>query len=102
MSETATALTKEAIIELVNKTNNPVIQINLVAEPQVLAYSKRIEQKGGIPYILVITEEGPALLSLSLERPQPIPPDEMPEGLRRIYDERTGIGPALKKRPGKI
>jgi len=71
---------------------HPVIQINLTTEPtEVIAYSNRIEQKGGLPYILVITEEGPALLSSSVQRPQAIQPDAMPEGLRQIYDERRAI-----------
>jgi hypothetical protein len=103
LDEAATSLTKEAIIELVKITNNPVIQINLTTvPPDIIAYSRRIEQKGGLPYILVLTEEGPALLSSSLERPQPVAPDAMPEGLKRIYDERGAFGPALKKRAGKI
>lgn len=93
MSEDSLSLSRDAIKKLVRKTRSPVIQLNLMSEPpEAIAYSNRIEQKGGIPYILVITPDGPAILSSSIQRPQGILPDEMPEGLKRIYDERIAIG----------
>ena len=92
MPEDSPILSADAIKRLVRIIRHPVIQINLTTEPtEVIAYSNRIEQKGGVPYILVITEEGPALLSSSVQRPQAILPDAMPEGLRQIYDERRAI-----------
>jgi hypothetical protein len=95
MPDDASELSVDAAKKLVRSINHPVIQINLRKEPpEVIAYSNLIEKKGGIPYILVITEEGPALLSSSIENPQAIRPDAMPEGLREIYDERIPIGKA--------
>jgi hypothetical protein len=93
MPEESSSLSSDAIKRLVRKTRSPVIQLNLTVEPpEVIAYSNRIEQKGGVPYILVITPDGPAILSSSIQRPQGILPDAMPEGLRQIYDERRAIG----------
>jgi hypothetical protein len=93
MPEESSSLSSDAIKKLVRKTRSPVIQLNLTVEPpEVIAYSNRIEQKGGVPYILVITPDGPAILSSSIQRPQGILPDAMPEGLRQIYDERRAIG----------
>ena len=93
MPEESSSLSSDAIKRLVRKTRFPVIQLNLTVEPpEVIAYSNRIEQKGGVPYILVITPDGPAILSSSIQRPQGILPDAMPEGLRQIYDERRAIG----------
>jgi hypothetical protein len=93
MPEESSSLSSDAIKRLVRKIGSPVIQLNLTVEPpEVIAYSSLIEQKGGVPYILVITPEGPAILSSSIQRPQAILPDAMPEGLRRIYDERRAIG----------
>jgi len=92
MPEDSPTLLADAIKRLVRIVRHPVIQINLTTEPvDIIAYSNRIEQKGGVPYILVITEDGPAILSSSVQRPQAILPDAMPEGLRQIYDERRAI-----------
>jgi len=93
MPEEADSLSREAIKKLVRTVRYPVILIDLrTAEPTVMAYSNLREQKGGIPYIIVITPEGPALLSSSAVMPKAILPDAMPAGLLQIYQERTPIG----------
>jgi len=93
LPEDATALTADAIKKLVRTVRHPILQIDLTqADLEVIAYSNRIEQKGGIPYILVITPEGPAILSSSGQQARPIKVEDMPSGLRQMYDERRAIG----------
>ena len=93
MPEEADSLSREAIKRLVRIVRHPVILIDLrTAEPTIMAYSNLREQKGGIPYIIVVTPEGPALLSSSALAPKAILPDAMPAGLLQIYQERTPIG----------
>lgn len=94
MEEGATALTQDAIKKFVIlHIKRPVIQINLTTEPiDILSYSTRKEQRGAIPYVIVVTPEGTALLSSSPKFYEPIDVETMPSGLTEIYADRTMLG----------
>jgi len=92
LDEMARELTDSAIRKLVAVTRRPVIQINISGEePVILSYGPPREQKGGIPIIFIITSAGPAILSSSAAHPSPILPDDLPSGLREIYDDRITL-----------
>jgi len=100
IDETSVALTDSAVRKLVSITGRPIIQIDVRGdEPVIFSYGPSREQKGGIPIIFVITSEGPAILSSSSAHPSPILPDDLPSGLKDIYEERVTLVFKRKKIP---
>lgn len=100
IDETSIAMTDSAVRKLVSITGRPIIQIDVRGdEPVIFSYGPSREQKGGIPIIFVITSEGPAILSSSPAHPSPILPDDLPSGLKDIYEERVTLVFKRKKIP---
>jgi hypothetical protein len=87
------ALTLDAMKLLTLRVKKPIIHVDLQAgtlDIQAVGPSRKNE-KDPNPVILIamdIDEGGPAILSLSPERPIPVPLDRLPSGLRFMYDER--------------
>lgn len=86
-------LSSQAVKTLVSRIRQPVIQVDVQSgnlDFQAIGPSPKRE-KSSIPIILIamdIDEGGPALLSLSPERPIPVPIERLPSGLKFLYDER--------------
>lgn len=83
------AFTKEAMKRLVSALRQPVVQIDLRGpEPNILAFGLLRKQKVNIPYIFILTAEGPALLSKKENYYQAVLLEDMPEALFEIFENR--------------
>ena len=93
LEESAPALTKEAIKKLVVLTRIPILQFNLEAAPPDDSYAYGLfgRQKSEVPYIFIITDEGPSLLSLSSTQLEIVRPEAMPSELFDIYEGRVSL-----------
>jgi hypothetical protein len=90
--EMSASLDKDAVKRLTLAIRRPVLYIDTVFDPpEVLKYGLYKQQKSSIPFILVSTEDGPRQLSTSKRTIQDVRPEQMPRGLRKLYDERTII-----------
>lgn len=87
LPEDISALPKEAVRRLAKFAEQPIIQINILKDPpEVLAYAPTRKQRSSIPFILIITEDGPRLLSSSSTYPTYVQVSKMPRGLLNIYN----------------
>ena len=93
LEESAPALTKEAIKKLVVLSRIPILQFNLEAAPPDDSYAYGLfgRQKSEVPYIFIITDEGPSLLSLSSTQLEIVRPEAMPSELFDIYEGRVSL-----------
>lgn len=86
LEEDVSTLTKEAIKKLAMFAEQPIIQINTIKDPpEVIAYAPAKKQRTPVPFILIITEDGPRLLSSSPSSPSYVQLKAMPKGLLNIY-----------------
>jgi hypothetical protein len=70
----------------------PALQSVHTADPvEVFAFSPLKKLKSAIPFILVSTEDGPRIVSSSKKYAQDVKPEQMPEGLKTLYEERISI-----------
>lgn len=92
MEENSPYLNRDAIKRLTLFIRRPVLYIDLLADPvDVLAFAPLKKLKSPNPFILVSTEDGPRILSSSKKFPQDVKPDQMPEALKTLYEDRISI-----------
>lgn len=93
LPEDALALTKDAIKKLVTLARRPILQFHPEASmpDDTYAYGLFGQQKSEVPFIFIIDESGPALVSTSPTSFQPVTPEDMPSELFEAYDMRTAI-----------
>ena len=81
--------------KLVLLVRRPIIQINFVGgKLDQDSFGPAKKMKDPTPFILIaqdIEQGGPAMLSLSPEKPVPIPVERLPPTLEFLYEERTLI-----------
>ena len=85
------AFSKDSLKRLVSFLRQPVLQIDIRSdgEPNVMGLGLLRKQKINVPYIFILTSEGPALLSKKENYYQAVPPEDMPEGLFELFEDRT-------------
>jgi len=92
MEEDSADLSRDAVKRLTLQIRRPVLYIDLLADPvEVFAFSPLKKLKSAIPFILVSTEDGPRIVSSSKKYAQDVKPEQMPEGLKTLYEERISI-----------
>jgi len=95
LEDDALALTPESMRKLVLLARRPIIQINLMAgklDQDAFGPAKRM--KDPTPFILIaqdLEDGGPAMLSLSPEKPVPVPISSLPLPLEFLYEDRTPV-----------
>jgi len=94
-------LTDDAMRELTLATRRPIIQFNLLDNGISFSqFGPAKRQKDPTPFVLVameIEQGGPAMLSLSPTAPIPVPVENLPSGLKYLYDERVLVSEPAKK-----
>jgi hypothetical protein len=84
IKDDTTALTDEMIMNIIKTRNMPLIQINVSVDPPVVIAKQPVRPTSvGVP-VIVITNDGPALLMRSPADPQLLKKDDMPKGLLNI------------------
>lgn len=95
ISDDDIALTEDSMRNLVLLVRRPIIQINFVGgKLDQDSFGPAKKMKDPTPFILIaqdIEQGGPAMLSLSPEKPVPIPVKRLPPTLEFLYEERTLI-----------
>ena len=92
VDETANTLDRDAVRRLAVKLRRPIIYIELMYDPpEVISFALSKKQKSAVPHILIITEDGPRLLSASKRYVQDLRPDTMPAKLVQIAKEANVI-----------
>jgi hypothetical protein len=90
IEEDANSLDRDAVRRLVVKLRRPVVYIDLIFDPpEVISFALSKKQKTPIPHILILTEEGPRILSSSKKSLQDLRPDQMPAKLADLAKEAT-------------
>jgi hypothetical protein len=84
IKDDTTALTDEMIMNIIKTRNMPFIQINVSVDPPVVIAKQPVRPTSvGVP-VIVITNDGPALLMRSPADPQLLKKEDMPKGLLNI------------------
>jgi hypothetical protein len=84
IKDDTTALTNEMIMNIIKTRNMPLIQINVSVDPPVVIAKQPVRPTSvGVP-VIVITNDGPALLMRSTADPQLLKKEDMPKGLLNI------------------
>jgi hypothetical protein len=84
IKDDTTALTDEMIMNIIKTRNMPLIQINVSVDPPVVIAKQPVRPTSiGVP-VIVITNDGPALLMRSPADPQLLKKEDMPKGLLNI------------------
>ncbi|NBV77175.1 hypothetical protein EBR66_03370 [bacterium] len=84
-------LDDKTLARILHEISMPVIQIDIRSDPPKYRAFKPIRPSApGVP-VFIITEEGPALLLLSPELPQFLTRDDMPRGLKQIYEKADSL-----------
>lgn len=92
MDEMSPDLNRDAVKRLTLHIRRPVIYIDLLADPvEVFAFGPLKKLKSAIPFLLVSTEDGPRVVSSSKKYLQDVRPEQMPEGLKTLYEDRISI-----------
>ena len=90
MKDDSAELDRDAVKRLTLHIRRPVIYIDLLTEEE-FAFGPAIRMKSPIPFVLVLTEEGPRMLSTSKKYIQDVKPQDMPEKLKVLYEKRIPI-----------
>jgi hypothetical protein len=92
MKEDDGYLDRDAVKRLTLHTRRPVLYIDLLSDPvEVYAFGPSTKMKSPVPIVLVITEDGPRIVSSSNKYSQDIKSEQMPDKLKELYKERTLI-----------
>jgi hypothetical protein len=92
MKEDDAYLDRDAVKRLALHIRRPVLYVDLLTDPvEVYSFGPATKMKSPIPFLLVITEEGPRIVSSSNKYLQDVNPEQMPEKLKELYKERVPI-----------
>jgi hypothetical protein len=98
LEDDATELTEDALRSLTLKARKPILQIEVRdGNLDFKAFAPAKRQKDPNPFILVLTDAGPAMLSLSPTTPQPIPLEKLSSGLKLMLEDATLVSDSGKK-----
>ncbi len=94
IDEGATTLTREDVRRLVAKLRRPVVFVDLIFDPpDVIVYTLSKKQKSNIPYILLLTEDGPRIVSSSKQYLQDLRPEQLPSKIIQLVKEAPVLTP---------
>lgn len=92
MKEEDAYLDRDAVKRLALHIRRPVLYVDLLTDPvEVFSFGPASKMKSPVPFLLVITEDGPRIVSSSNKYLQDVNPEQMPEKLKELYKERVPI-----------